>query len=62
MLDQYYLYPSCHVFDIYTFVFVAEIIRILICIRQVSVSESDSEEKYENKYDISDICPIYLHP
>ena len=62
-----YLYPTFSESDSYRiryslFVSVTESIRIRICIRTLSVSES--EQKYENKYNMSDIrsYPIRFHP
>ena len=62
-----YLYPTFSESDSYRiryslFVSVTESIRIRICIRTLSVFESESEQKYENKYSMSDIrsYPIRL--
>ena len=62
-----YLYPTFSESDSYRiryslFVSVTESVRIRICIRTLSVSES--EQKYENKYNMSDIrsYPIRFHP
>ena len=64
-----YLYPTFSESDSYRiryslFVSVTESIRICICIRTLSVFESESEQKYENKYNMSDIrsYPIRFHP
>ena len=56
-----YLYPTFSESDSYRiryslFVSITESIRIRICIRTLSVSES--EQKYENKYNMSDIRSI----
>ena len=61
------MYPTFSESDSYRiryslFVSITESIRIHICIRTLSVSES--EQKYENKYNMSDIrsYPIRFHP
>ena len=55
-----YLYPTFSESDSYRiryslFVSVTESIRIHICIRTLSVSEFESEQKYEKIYNMSDI-------
>ena len=56
--DRHCLHPTCHRFDMYLFVFVTEIITF------VSVSDSDSKEKYEDKYYVGDnrLYLVLLHP